>query len=116
MGCVKLFTDASKASLVNSIFIINWIPPEQIISHWYTQLNPDFINKIYKTTVPICRLAVIAKAFGWEILEIDTHIGKDLLGKNYLDHKAILNREYLRTLQLGKLLHEHDIDTLYKKY
>ena len=98
LGGVKLLTEASKCSKIGSTLFINWTPPEQIVSFWYLQLIPRLIDVFNKKTIPICRLAYIAKAFGWEVKDIVVHNGEEeTLQKyeNYLDYNGPLQEDYL---------------------
>lgn len=117
LGAVKLITEASKCSKVGSIFLINWTPPEQIVSFWYLQLVPRLINVFNKMTVPVCRLAYIAKAFGWEVTKVVIHNSEETLEKpeNYHNYKLPLNDKFIVTNEIWSLLTDEERDTCHKQ-
>ena len=97
LGAVKLLTDASKCSKIGTTLMIQWLPPEQIVSYWYLQLIPRLIEEFNKKTVPICRLVYIAKQFGWKVKKVQIHNGeKDTLQDydTYLNYKSPLDDEF----------------------
>ncbi len=98
-GAIKLLTDASKCSKIGTKLIINWTPPEQIISFWYLQHMPELIEEFNKRTVAICRLAYIAEAFGWTVESVTAHNGEQETLQDYSvysNYKSVL-LENIRT-------------------
>ena len=97
LGAVKLLTEASKCSKIGTTLMINWLPPEQIISYWYLQLIPRLIQDFNKRTVPICRLVYIAKQFGWTVKKVHIHNGeKETLQDydTYMNYRSPLDETF----------------------